>query len=57
MSNAVIKTYQGLIKIDKDDTPKKIDPVDAILCAFKLALYHLFTSKINDIVDKFLESY
>jgi phage terminase large subunit-like protein len=57
MSNAVIRINQGLIKIDKDATPKKIDPVDAVLCAFKLALYHRFTSKINDIVDKFLENF
>lgn len=42
MSNAVIKKNNGLIKIDKDATTKRIDPVDATLCAFKLALYHEF---------------
>ena len=42
MSNAVIKVNNGLIKIDKDATTKRIDPVDAILCAYKLALYHEF---------------
>ncbi len=42
MSNAVIRTNNGLIKIDKDATKNKIDPVDAVLCAFKLALYHEF---------------
>ena len=57
MSNAVIKTNQGLIKIDKDATSKKIDPVDATLCAFKLALYHKFISTMNSIVDKFLENF
>ncbi len=57
MSNAVVKTNNGLIKIDKDAVKFKIDPVDATLCAFKLALYHRFTSKINDIVDKFLENF
>jgi phage terminase large subunit-like protein len=57
MSNAVIKVNNGLIKIDKDATKLKIDPVDATLAAFKLALYHQFTSKINDIVDKFLENF
>lgn len=56
MSNAVIKQNQGLIKIDKDATTKRIDPVDAILCAFKLALYHEFTSSFEDSIDKFLES-
>ena len=57
MSNAVVKTNQGLIKIDKDATSKKIDPVDALLCGYKLAMYHQFTSKMNDIVDKFLENF
>lgn len=57
MSNAVIRTNNGLIKIDKDATKFKIDPVDATLCAFKLALYHQFTSTINDVVDKFLDTF
>jgi len=57
MSNAVIRVNQGLIKIDKDANTKKIDPVDAMLCAFKLALYHVFTSRLNDLVDDFLENY
>jgi len=57
MSNAVIRVNQGLIKIDKDATTKRIDPIDAILCAFKLALYHIFTSRLNDLVDSFLENY
>lgn len=57
MSNAVIKTNGGLIKIDKDATTKRIDPVDAMLCAFKLALYHAFTSRLNDIIDDFLNKY
>jgi len=57
MSNAVIKTNSGLIKIDKDATTKRIDPVDAMLCAFKLALYHAFTSRLNDIIDDFLNKY
>lgn len=47
MSNAVIKTNNGLIKIDKDATTKRIDPVDAMLCAFKLALYHEFIDTID----------
>lgn len=56
MSNAVIRTNQGLIKIDKDATTKRIDPVDAILCAFKLALYHVFGQGLLDAIDAFLES-
>ena len=44
MSNAVIRTNQGLIKIDKDATTKRIDPVDSTLCGFKLAMYHEFGS-------------
>lgn len=42
MSNAVVKTSDGWIKIDKDATKKRIDPVDATLCAFKLAMFHDF---------------
>lgn len=37
MSNAVIKQNNGLIKIDKDANKKKIDPVDALICGFKMA--------------------
>ena len=56
MSNAVVRTNNGLIKIDKDATTKRIDPVDATLAAFKLALYHDFSAQnYNDYVDKFLE--
>lgn len=56
MSNAVIRQNQGLIKIDKDATTKRIDPVDAILCAFKLAIYHEFSSNFLEAIDNFLES-
>ena len=57
MSNAVIRVSQGLIKIDKDATIKRIDPVDATLCAFKLAMYHEFGgTSFEKEIDKFLES-
>lgn len=56
MGNAVIRKNQGLIKIDKDATTKRIDPVDAILCAFKLALYHEFAPDYLGAIDEFLES-
>ena len=56
MSNAVVRTNNGLIKIDKDATTKRIDPVDATLGAFKLALYHNFESEsYNDYVENFLK--
>lgn len=56
MSNTVIRQNQGLIKIDKDATTKRIDPVDAVLCGFKLAMYHVFGSKILEGIERFLES-
>lgn len=56
MSNAVTRQNNGLIKIDKDATTKRIDPVDATLAAFKLALYHDFEAEnMNDYVARFLE--
>ena len=55
MSNAVIRQNNGLIKIDKDATTKRIDPVDAILCAFKLAMYHEFGDDYGEYLDKFME--
>ena len=47
MGNAVIRTNNGLIKIDKDATRRRIDPVDAVLCAFKLAMYHEFIDTVS----------
>ncbi len=56
MSNAVIRQNNGLIKIDKDASTKRIDPVDAVLGAFKLALYHEFEDEgYSDYIDRFLE--
>lgn len=56
MSNAVIRRNNGLIKIDKDASTKRIDPVDAVLCAYKLAMYHQFISSYMEAIDRFLES-
>ncbi|MDE6833194.1 MAG: terminase large subunit [Ruminococcus sp.] len=42
IGNAVIRINNGFIKVDKDMTRKRIDPVDATLCAFKMAMYHDF---------------
>lgn len=54
MSNAVIRRNNGLIKIDKDATAKKIDPVDAVLCGYKLARYHEFDNVRQEALDEFL---
>ncbi|MCD8148842.1 MAG: terminase large subunit [Clostridiales bacterium] len=57
MSNAVIRRSNGLIKIDKDASTKRIDPVDAVLCGYKLAMYHDFgLTNLEDALDEFLES-
>lgn len=56
MSNAKIVSQNGLIKIDKDHTVQRIDPVDATLCAYKLARYHIFqNSNMDDYISKFLD--
>lgn len=55
MSNAVIRQNNGLIKIDKDAITKRIDPVDAVLCGFKLAMYHTFSEDYGAYLDKFLK--
>lgn len=47
MGNAIVKQNNGLIKIDKDATSKRIDPVDALLCAHKLAMYHEFEPNLG----------
>lgn len=55
MSNAVTRQNNGLIKIDKDATARRIDPVDATLAAFKLALYHdLESMAYSNYIESFL---
>lgn len=56
MGNAVVRQNNGLIKIDKDATTKRIDPVDATLCGYKLAMYHEFNSSFVDAIDAWLKS-
>lgn len=57
MSNAVVRQQNGCIKIDKDATAKRIDPVDSTLASFKLALYHEFTPYSDaEYIDKFLDN-
>ncbi|GAB6150215.1 terminase large subunit [Clostridium novyi] len=53
MANAVIKTNNGLIKIDKDATTKRIDPVDALICGFKFAWMYEFDE--YDPIDALME--
>ena len=55
MSNAVIRRNNGLIKIDKDATIQRIDPVDAVLCAYKLAMYHDFGTDYDEYLNSFIE--
>lgn len=55
MANAVTRTNNGLIKIDKDAATARIDPVDSTLCGFKLAMYHEFQFDIMDDIDEFLD--
>lgn len=54
MSNAIITKRSGLIKIDKDHTKQKIDPIDAMLAAFKLAYYYEPDDDIT--VDEWLDN-
>lgn len=57
MSNAVIAQYNGLIKIDKDATTKRIDPVDAMLCAYKLAFYLEFEPKQPELTEDYINDW
>lgn len=52
MGNTVIKQNNGLIKIDKDASKKRIDPIDAVLCGYKLARYHEFMLDINKLHEE-----
>ncbi|WP_454053965.1 hypothetical protein [Clostridium sp. Marseille-Q7071] len=56
MSNAVIKTNNGLIKIDKDATMQRVDPVDALICGFKMAWLYEFEAKLHKITDEYLDA-
>lgn len=54
MGNAVVRVSDGKIKVDKDMSRKRIDPVDAVIVAFKRAMYHDFFNDTD--VDEWLES-
>ena len=48
MGNAIVTPpVRGNIKIDKDHTIQRIDPVDALLCGYQLARYYQFEEKFN----------
>lgn len=51
MNNAMIRQNNGLIKIDKDASIKRIDPIDATLGAYKLAQYHEFAFDVGKYSD------
>ena len=50
-----VSNSNGEIKIDKDRRQKRIDPVDAIIDAYKLAFKEEKLIDINKSVDKYLE--
>jgi phage terminase large subunit-like protein len=47
MGNTVIRYTNGNIKVDKDHTIQRIDPIDALLCGYQLARYYQFEEKFN----------
>ena len=49
-----ISNNYGEIKIDKDITEERIDPIDAIIDAWKLAMREEYREDINDIVSIWL---
>lgn len=50
-----ISNNYGEIKIDKDITEDRIDPIDAIIDAWKFAMKEEYKEDINDIVNIWLE--
>lgn len=50
-----ISNNYGEIKIDKDITEERIDPIDAIIDAWKLAMREEYREDINDIVSIWLK--
>lgn len=57
MANAMIKPHENMIKIDKDATTKRIDPVDAMLCAYKLAYYAEFEPKPIELTADYIKNF
>ena len=57
MYNAVTRRSDGKIKIDKDATRQRIDPVDATICGFKMAQFIQQSAKTKKQVEDDLKSY
>lgn len=57
MGNAVVRSNDGRIKIDKDIGRQRIDPVDATINGFKLARLIKQDSKIKQQRSEFLDDY
>ena len=53
----VISNNYGEIKIDKDITEERIDPIDAILDAWKAAMKEEYVPDVNETVNEWLEMY
>ncbi|WP_338009696.1 terminase large subunit [Desulfitobacterium hafniense] len=52
MANTRIRKNNGLIKIDKDAQKQRIDPIDATLCAYKLAMFHKSSVDLSDLITE-----
>lgn len=56
IKNCVISTdADGLIKLNKAKATSRIDPIVAILCSFKLAMYHEFEENKKERIEKSIE--
>lgn len=53
----VISNNYGEIKIDKDITVERIDPIDAIIDAWTAAMKEEYKPDVNEIVNEWLEHY
>ena len=57
MYNAVTRRSDGKIKIDKDATRQRIDPVDATICGFKMAQFIQQSAKTKKQAEDDLRAY
>mgnify|MGYP006922409416 CR=1 FL=1 len=56
-SYGIFSNNYGEIKIDKDITTDRIDPIDAIIDAWKPAMKEEYKLDINESVNDWLEQY
>ena len=52
-----ISNNYGEIKIDKDITTERIDPIDAIIDAWKHAMKEEYRPDVNETVNEWLEQF